>query len=111
MIIKAHTIAPFDHSGRHVNPHAGYHNHAATGKTKEIEQSDGQVPLIGDALDGFGIFANLDKDGKEPRNLDECNGHYDDIRGYHYHASAAGDNSIIGDLRGIAGSASILKPE
>ena len=111
MIIKAHTIAPFDHSGGHVNPHAGYHYHAATGKTKEIEQSDGHAPLIGYALDGFGIYAHLDKDGKEPTDLDECSGHYDDIRGYHYHAGAAGDNQIIGAFRGIAGSASVVKPE
>ncbi len=29
-IIRAHTIAPFDDSGGHVNPHVGYHYHAAT---------------------------------------------------------------------------------
>ncbi|QDS91802.1 hypothetical protein FF011L_05370 [Roseimaritima multifibrata] len=111
MIIKAHTIAPFDHSGGHVNPHAGYHYHAATGKTKEIEQSDGHSPLIGYALDGFGIYAHLDTVGKEPEGLDECSGHYDDVRGYHYHAGAAGDNQIIGAFRGIAGSAEIVKPK
>ena len=111
MIIKAHTIAPFDHSGGHVNPHAGYHYHAATGKTKEIEQADDHAPLIGYALDGFGIYAHLDKNEKEPIDLDECSGHYDDVRGYHYHAGAAGDNQIIGAFRGIAGSASVVKPE
>ncbi|NND97932.1 MAG: YHYH protein [Pirellulaceae bacterium] len=111
MIIKAHTIAPFDHSGGHVNPNAGYHYHAATGKTKEIEQPDGHAPLIGYALDGFGIYAHLDNDGNEPKELDECSGHYDDVRGYHYHVSAAGDNQIIGAFRGIAGSASVAKPE
>ena len=108
MIIKAHTIAPFDHSGGHVNPHAGYHYHAATGKTKEIEQPDDHAPQIGYALDGFGIFAHLDKQGNKPTDLDECSGHYDDVRGYHYHASAAGDNQIIGSFRGIAGTTEIL---
>jgi len=111
MIIKAHTIAPFDRSGGHVNPHAGYHYHAATGKTKEMQQSDGHAPLIGYALDGFGIYAHLDQDGKKPTELDECSGHYDDVRGYHYHAGAAGDNQIIGAFRGIAGSASVVKPQ
>ncbi|QEG22662.1 YHYH protein [Mariniblastus fucicola] len=110
-IIKAHTIAPFDHSGGHVNPHAGYHYHAATGNTKEIEQPDGHAPMIGYALDGFGIYAHLDQDGKEPVDLDECSGHYDDVRGYHYHASPAGDNQIIAAFRGIAGSANVVKPE
>ena len=75
---------------------------------KEIEQADDHAPMIGYALDGFGIFAHLDKDGKEPNELDECSGHYDDIRGYHYHASAPGDNQIIGAFRGIAGSASVV---
>ncbi|QDU80115.1 hypothetical protein Pla110_18370 [Polystyrenella longa] len=111
MIIKAHTIAPFDHSGGHVNPNAGYHYHAATGKTKEIEQDDEHAPLIGYALDGFGIYAHLDKNEKESADLDECSGHYDAVRGYHYHASAAGDNQIIGAFRGIAGSASVVKPD
>jgi len=43
MIIKAHTIAPFDHSGGHVNPAAGYHYHAATDNTKEVPQDDNQI--------------------------------------------------------------------
>ena len=108
-IIAAHTIAPFDKSGGHVNPHAGYHYHAATGNTKEIEQDDNHAPLIGYALDGFGIYAHLDKDGKPAAELDKCSGHYDDVRGYHYHAGAAGDNQIIANFRGIAGSAKVIQ--
>ena len=107
-IIRAHTIAPFDKAGGHVNPHEGYHYHAATGKTKEIEQPDGHAPLIGYAMDGFGIYAHLDAEGKPPEQLDRCLGHYDDVRGYHYHVKAAGDNQIIGAFRGRPGSMKII---
>ncbi|EMI53218.1 hypothetical protein RSSM_05327 [Rhodopirellula sallentina SM41] len=108
-IIKAHTIAPFDDAGGHVNPFAGYHYHAATGQTKEIAQPDGHAPLIGYALDGFAIYAHLDESGKASEDLDECSGHYDDVRGYHYHVGAAGDNQIIGAFRGIPGTVEIIK--
>ena len=39
-ILAAHTIAPLDDHGGHVNPHGGYHYHAVTGSTKEIEQTN-----------------------------------------------------------------------
>lgn len=84
-----------------MNPRAGYHYHAATGHTKEIAQGDKHSPLIGYALDGFGIFALLDRDKKEPTNLDESRGHFDKIRGYHYHAGKPGSNEIIRSFRGV----------
>ncbi len=102
-IIAAHTIAPLDDHGGHVNPHGGYHYHAVTGSTKEIEQPDGHAPMIGYAIDGFGIYALKDKNGKIASDLDECGGHVDEIRGYHYHAGAPEDNQIIKCLHGVAG--------
>lgn len=103
-ILRAHTIAPFDDSGGHLNPRTGYHYHAVTGRTKELAQSDGHAPMIGYALDGFGIYARLDAKGRAPPVLDECGGHSDAARGYHYHAGAPGSNQIIKAFRGIPGS-------
>lgn len=102
-ILAAHTIAPLDDHGGHVNPHGGYHYHAVTGSTKEIEQVDGHAPMIGYAIDGFGIYALLDEKGHQPSDLDECGGHFDKIRGYHYHAGTPGDNQIIKCLHGLSG--------
>lgn len=103
-ILRAHTLAPLDDCGGHVNPHVGYHYHAVTGCTKEVMQEDGHAPLIGYALDGFGIYGNKDVEGKESIGLDQCRGHEDVIRGYHYHAGVPGSNQILGCLSGQVGS-------
>ncbi|SEL51988.1 EF hand [Aquimarina amphilecti] len=102
-ILAAHTIAPLDDHGGHVNPHGGYHYHAATGSTKQIEQNDLHSPIIGYAIDGFGIYSLSNKKESKPTDLDECGGHFDDTRGYHYHAGAPGDNQIIKCLHGLPG--------
>ena len=59
--------------------------------------------MIGYAIDGFGIYALLDINNNKPSDLDECGGHTDNLRGYHYHAGAPGDNQIIKCLHGLAG--------
>lgn len=106
-ILAAHTLAPLDDAGGHVNPHAGYHYHAVTGSTKEIKQRDVHAAMIGYAMDGFGIYAHQDENGNAYTDLDDCNGHYDDVRGYHYHAGDAGSNQILGCLHGASGSMSV----
>ena len=35
-ILGAYTLAPLDDAGSHINLLAGYHYHAATGKTKKL---------------------------------------------------------------------------
>ena len=104
-ILGAYTLAPFDDCGGHVNLHAGYHYHAATGCSKEIAQDDGHAPMIGYALDGFALFARLNANGEASADLDACRGHSDDARGYHYHVSDPGDNMIIGCFMGESGCA------
>lgn len=103
-ILAGYTIAAFDDCGGHVNPNAGYHYHGATGCTETIDQTDGHASLLGYALDGYGIHAMLNTDGLEPSDLDQCRGHEDDTRGYHYHAASAGENMFVGCLTGEQGS-------
>ncbi len=100
-ILRAYTIAPFDDAGGHINPNAGYHYHAAMGMTTKIAQDDGHAPMIGYALDGFGIYANTDANGNEYSDLDAARGHEDKVRGYHYHVDKAGNNNFIDGLRGV----------
>lgn len=99
-ILSAYTLAPFDDAGGHINVHQGYHYHTATGMSFSVEQTDKHPPLIGYAMDGHGIYALLDTKEKEPTDLDECRGHYDEVRGYHYHVDAAGNNNFINCLHG-----------
>lgn len=99
-ILGAYTLAPFDDAGGHINVNQGYHYHAATGVSFSVEQSDGHAPLTGYALDGHGIYAQLDSDSNEPTDLDDCRGHYDEVRGYHYHLDAPGSNNFINCLQG-----------
>lgn len=102
-ILAAYTIAAFDDCGGHVNLGTGYHYHAATGCSTERAQADGHAPLIGYALDGYGMYAMLDEGGAESADLDACRGHTDDTRGYHYHVASAGENSFIGCFHGEQG--------
>ena len=100
VILSAYTLAPFDDAGGHINLNAGYHYHAATGMTKQVAQSDGHAAMIGYAMDGYGMYERLDPEGKEPTDLDDCRGHTDETRGYHYHVAAPGTNSFINCLKG-----------
>ncbi|MCG1036758.1 YHYH protein [Polaribacter sargassicola] len=99
-ILGAYTLAPFDDAGGHINLAEGYHYHAATGISTKIKQTDNHAAMIGYAFDGYGIYENTDADGNEYTNLDESRGHYDDVRGYHYHVDKAGNNNFINGLRG-----------
>jgi|GEM_PF-5794060 len=58
-------------------------------------------------LDGYALYAHANQDGSAPADLDECGGHTDAIRGYHYHAGAAGSNQIIKGFRGIPGTMTV----
>ena len=104
-IKAAYTIAAFDDCGGHINPHEGYHYHAATNCSTSVVSSDGHSALIGYALDGYGMYARTDTAGMEPADLDSCRGHTDTVRGYHYHVASAGENMFIGCFHGERGSA------
>ena len=93
-------IAPIDFCGGHTNFNIGYHYHEDHGCIEGVAQCDDHAALIGYARDGFGIYEMANEAGVEPADLDECRGHTDAIRGYHYHALGAGENAIIGCLSG-----------
>ena len=95
-ILDAHTLAPFDDCGGHVNPNVGYHIHAVTDCLKSVPTKASHAPKLGLALDGYLILARFNPDGKEPEGLDSCRGHTSDGLGYHYHVGAAGSNAILG---------------
>lgn len=113
-ILAAHTIAPFDDCGGHVNTHVGYHYHAVTDCLPNAPASFGPVDgesaadhgtQIGLAMDGFQIFPHLLASGMTPDDLDSCNGHEGEGIAYHYHAGAPGSNAILGCLTAQAGCA------
>ncbi|PWQ96508.1 YHYH protein [Leucothrix arctica] len=104
MILASHSLGVFDDCGAHANPHEGYHYHAANGCSEVVSQEGGHSPMIGYALDGYALFAKTDKSTVEATGLDECGGETDDVRGYHYHASAPGMNQILSCYKGEKGS-------
>lgn len=99
-ILANYTIAAFDDCGGHINPNAGYHYHASTDCNTVGEQSDDHASLMAYAMDGYGIYGQLDAVGNEHTDLDECRGATDEIRGYHYHAASAWENTFIGCFSG-----------
>lgn len=103
-IKAAFTIAAFDDCGGHINPFEGYHYHAATGCSRTVASSDAHSALMAYALDGYGVYALADATGTEPTGLDNCRGHADSTRGYHYHVAGAGENMFIGCFHGEQGS-------
>lgn len=100
-ILGAYTIAAFDDCAGHVNPVAGYHYHGSAGCSEVNAESDGHASLMGLAMDGFGIYGMLDAAGNESSDLDECRGHSDETRGYHYHAASIAENMFIGCFSGL----------
>ncbi|TKB02087.1 YHYH protein [Alteromonas portus] len=102
-ILGAHTLAPFDDCGGHVNPFVGYHYHAMTDCAAHEDSSSPNGKLLGVAFDGFTVFGQLNSDGSQPEGLDSCGGHSDEIDGYHYHAADPGKNKILGCFSGAQG--------
>lgn len=88
----AHEIV--DKCGGHPQQRGQYHYHNYNDCLKRPGTSTGHSPLIGYALDGFGIYGPLGDGGKRMTNkdLDGCHGHVGTVmwdgkptRIYHYH--------------------------
>ncbi|WP_054557163.1 YHYH protein [Cobetia sp. UCD-24C] len=104
-ILAAHTLAPFDDCGGHVNLHVGYHYHGANGCSPKQQTSEADAPMIGFAMDGYPILAKLTGDDAEKAELDACSGHVAQGIGYHYHGNSAEKNEILGCFKGEIGCA------
>ena len=98
-ILGAYTIAAFDDCGGHFNPFEGYHLHGAVGCSEVGEETAGETPMFGYALDGYPVHSPYE-DGDAPEGLDACNGHATTAAGYHYHANPAAKNQVIACLVG-----------
>ncbi len=102
-ILSAHTLAPFDDCGGHVNPAVGYHIHAVTDCLQKGTSATGHAAHIGLALDGYPLYARLDASSPVPGDLNACGGHTTVDEGYHYHVGDAGSNAILGCHTGQVG--------
>ena len=86
-----------------------YHYHKYPSCVKSPFPDDGKQhsPIIGFAFDGFPVYGPYEeagvmaKDLKEDRALDVCNGHSDELRGYHYHVTPGRFPYIIGGYAGV----------
>jgi hypothetical protein len=92
----------FDACCGHPDPRGRYHYHIYPRciHTSFKDEPGKHSPLIGFAFDGFAIYGPNGEGGKPPTDLDECNGHSDPLRGYHYHVSAKFPY-ILGGYRGV----------
>jgi hypothetical protein len=76
-----------------------YHKYPICVKSPFKDEHGEHSPMLGYAFDGFAIYGPQDVDGEPPDDLDECNGHTDEDRGYHYHVTAKSPY-ILGAYRG-----------
>lgn len=81
-----------------------YHQYPVCVKSPFKEAPGEHSPIIGYAFDGFAIYGPHDEGGKPPTDLDECNGHSDSQRGYHYHVTSKFPY-ILGAYRGVVDQA------
>ncbi|RNE48332.1 YHYH protein [Corynebacterium alimapuense] len=106
-ILDAHTIAAFDNCGGHFNPTEGYHMHGAVGCSEVEGASEGETLQFGYALDGYPVHSPYDEQQAAEVELDECNGHYTEAEGYHYHANPAEENQVITCMIGQTAEAEV----
>lgn len=86
-----------------------YHYHKYPNCVKSPFKDDGKQhsPVLGFAFDGFPLYGPYESDGvmakdlKKSAALDVCNGHIDEIRGYHYHVTPNRFPYILGGYAGV----------
>ncbi len=86
-----------------------YHYHKYPTCVKSPFSDDGKKhsPIIGFAFDGFPLYGpyeaagTMAKDLRDDQALDVCNGHTDELRGYHYHVTPGRFPYILGGYSGV----------
>ena len=84
-----------------------YHKYPSCVKSPFADDGKQHSPVIGFAWDGFPLYGPYEeagvmaKDLKGDRALDVCNGHKDDLRGYHYHVTPGRFPYILGGYAGV----------
>ena len=92
----------FDSCCGHPDPMGRYHYHKypVCVNSPFRDPLGKHSPLIGWAFDGFAVYGPNGEDGSPPKDLDDCNGHADLLRGYHYHVTKQFPY-ILGAYRGV----------
>ena len=75
----------FDDCSGHPTMNGVYHYHQLSNCFED--NTVGHSKMFGYAFDGFAVYGFNGADGQPPSDLDACGGHYDEERGYHYHAT------------------------
>lgn len=84
-----------------------YHKHPSCVKSPFKDDGKQHSPIIGFAFDGFPLYGPYESEGvmakdlKKSDALDVCNGHIDEIRGYHYHVTPGRFPYILGGYAGV----------
>lgn len=101
----------FDSCCGHPDPSGMYHYHKYPTCVKSpFHDPAGQhSPLIGFMFDGYAVYGPNGEDGEPPTDLDKANGHWDSIRGYHYHVTASYPY-IVGGYHGVVSPGAFRRP-
>ena len=89
--IDAPSSICFDEFNAHASPDGNYHYHQYSPYADQFYEG-GHSSIFGYAADGFPVYGPWEYDGQLASELtgkmalNECNGHTDPIRGFHYHA-------------------------
>lgn len=98
--IDAPSTICFDDYNGHPSPDGRYHYHQWSAAFDDVK-TNGHSQVVGYAFDGYPIFGPWESDTDYAHEsttnpLDDCHGHYDAVRGYHYHTSLPYDEDSNG---------------
>ena len=93
-----------------------YHKYPVCVKSPFRDSGKEHSPVIGFAFDGFPVYGPYESSGMMAKDmtgdnaLDVCNGHKDDVRGYHYHVTPGRFPYILGGYAGVPEPANMRGP-